>query len=204
MARKRWTPQTEITDSLLRLREKRKWQLAYRRYVVEQKPSETYGVYFGLDIPMLREWFGLQFRNGISWKNYGKAWQFEHIIPASFFDFNKEQDLKCCWSFINMRVQPLDEQGQPAHSFNLIAARNYFQQLFDRTGIKDCASLLLKLKEIESEESGLEDETVAYLIKNKETIEQVQILSSEELDKVNRGAALKDVLLEREILKKFS
>jgi len=72
MARKRWTPQTEITDSLLRLREKRKWQLAYRRYVVEQKPSETYGVYFGLDIVMLREWFGLQFTDGISWETMGR------------------------------------------------------------------------------------------------------------------------------------
>lgn len=204
MARKRWTPQTEITDSLLRLREKRKWQLAYRRYVVEQKPSETYGIFFGLDILTLRDWFSLQFTEGISWDNYGKAWQFEHIIPASFFDFNKEVDLKSCWSFLNMRVQPLDEQGQPMHSFNLIAARNYFQDLFDRTGIKKCESLLLKLKEIEAEDWGLQDTTTAFLTTHKETIEQLQTLSSAELDKVNRGTVLKDVLLEREILKKFS
>jgi len=204
MARKRWTPQTEVTDSLLRLREKRKWQLAYRRYVVEQKPSETYGHFFGLDIHTLREWFSLQFTEGVSWENYGKAWQFEHIIPASFFNFNDDMDLKSCWSFINMRVQPLDEQGQPLHSFNLIAAKNYFQQLFHSTGIKDCEALLIKLKEIESEDIGLVDKTSDFLTSYKDTIEQLQSLTSLELDKVNRGSSIKDVLLEREILKKFS
>lgn len=204
MARKRWTPQTEITDSLLRLREKRKWQLAYRRYVVEQKPSETYGVFFGLDIYTLRDWFSLQFTESISWENYGKSWQFEHIIPASFFDFTNDQELKSCWSFINMRVQPLDEQGQPTQSFNLIAAKAYFQELYESTGIQDCSAMMAKLNEIESEGQSLLAKTKPFLSTHKEMIAQLQALSSDELDKINRGSSLKDVLLEREILKKFS
>ena len=61
MARKAWTPQTEITDSLIRFREKRKWQLSYRRYVLEKAPSEAYAPYFGLDIETLRQWFEAQF-----------------------------------------------------------------------------------------------------------------------------------------------
>jgi hypothetical protein len=204
MTRKRWTPQTEITDALLRLREKRKWQLAYRRYVVEQKPSETYGTFFGLDIQTLREWFSLQFSDQISWDNYGKAWQFEHIIPSTYFNFTDENDLKRCWSFINMRVQPLDEDGQPSASLNLLAARAYFQQLLDRSGLTICATMLEKIKEIETEVMEVSESQYTFLAEYKETIEQLQTLDTIEMDKLNRGATLKDLLLEREILKKFS
>lgn len=204
MTRKRWTPQTEITDALLRLREKRKWQLAYRRYVVEQKPSETYGTFFGLDIQTLREWFSLQFSDQISWDNYGKAWQFEHIIPSTYFNFADENDLKRCWSFVNMRVQPLDEDGQPTSSLNLLAARAYFQQLLDQSGPTICAAMLEKIKEIEAEVVGVSDLQLTFLAEHKETIDQLQKLDTIEMDKLNRGATLKDILLEREILKKFS
>lgn len=204
MARKRWTAQTEITDSLLRLREKRKWQLAYRRYVVEQKPSETYGLYFGLDIQTLREWFGLQFPGGINWENYGKAWQFEHIVPSTYFNYGDEKDLKLCWSFINMHVQPLDEEGQHGSSFNLLAAKTYFNQLQSRTQLSLCAEMLEKLQSIENQYVGVPDTVVEFLVDQKQRIDQIQGLTAEELNEMNRGTDLKQILLEREILKKFS
>jgi len=204
MARKRWTAQTEITDALLRLREKRKWQLAYRRYVVEQKPSETYGSYFGLDIQTLREWFSLQFFGSINWENYGKAWQFEHIIPSTYFNYGEEEDLKLCWSFINMRVQPLDEEGQHGSSFNLLAAKTYFMQLQTKTQIGQCAEMLEKLRAIEAQHVDVPDSVYAFLKNKKERIEQIQALTTDELDQLNRGTDLNQILLEREILKKFS
>jgi hypothetical protein len=204
MARKRWTPQTEITDSLLRLREKRKWQLAYRRYVVEQKPSETYASYFGLDIQTLREWFTLQFCEPMSWDNYGKAWQIEHIIPATYFDFQDEKELKLCWSFINMRVQPLDEEGQHSSSFNLLASKTYFTQLQTGTQAKYCTEMLEKLKEIEEKQVEIPETVYSFLTQHQEKIEQIHALTADELDQLNRGTDLKEILLEREILKKFS
>jgi hypothetical protein len=103
MPRKKWTPQTEVTESLIRFREKRKWQLGYRRYVLERSPSESYAPYFGLDIETLRKWFELQFTDELTWDNFGKAWQFDHIIPATYFDYSNENDLQLCWSFINIR-----------------------------------------------------------------------------------------------------
>ena len=204
MARKRWTPQTEITESLLRLREKRKWQLAYRRYVVEQKPSETYASYFGLDIQTLREWFTLQFCEPMSWDNYGKAWQIEHIIPATYFNFEDEKELKLCWSFINMRVQPLDEEGQHSFSFNLLAAKTYFTQLQTGTQAKYCTEMLEKLKEIEEKHVQIPETVYSFLTQHQKRIEQIHALTADELDLLNRGTDLKEILLEREILKKFS
>lgn len=204
MARKKWTAQTEITDSLLRLREKRKWQLAYRRYVVEQKPSETYGLYFGLDIQTLRGWFSLQFFGSINWDNYGKAWQFEHIVPSTYFNYGDEKDLKLCWSFINIRVQPLDEEGQQSSSFNLLAAKTYFNQLETRTQLSQCVEILEKLRSIEIQHIEVSESVYEFLMTQKQRIEQIKDLTTNELDQLNRGADLKQILLEREILKKFS
>lgn len=204
MARKRWTPQTEITDSLLRLREKRKWQLAYRRYVVEQKPSETYGQFFGLDIQTLREWFSLQFREAVNWGNYGKAWQFEHIVPATYFSFSNDKELKLCWSFINMRVQSLDDESQSTPSFNLLAAKTYFFQLHQKSQLPVCSGMLEKLSEIEEQNAEVPASLYDFLSNQKDRIEKIQMLDSGELDQLNRGVALNEILLEREILKKFS
>jgi hypothetical protein len=45
-----------------------------------------------------------QFRDGMSWANYGK-WEIDHIIPCAAFDFSKEDDLLKCFHFTNL--QPL-------------------------------------------------------------------------------------------------
>ena len=80
MTRKKWTPKEEVTPELLVSREKRKWQIALRRYVLEGNPSTRYAPYFGLDINTLRNWFELQFVEPMSWENFGTKWQFEHHI----------------------------------------------------------------------------------------------------------------------------
>jgi hypothetical protein len=48
--------------------------VAYRRYVLEKAPSESYARYFGLDIETLRQWFELQFTeeiNGTTLERHG-------------------------------------------------------------------------------------------------------------------------------------
>ena len=47
-----------------------------------------------------------QFKDGMSWDNYGQ-WHIDHIIPIAQFEFESYHDLdfKLCWSLINL--QPL-------------------------------------------------------------------------------------------------
>jgi len=47
-----------------------------------------------------------QFKEGMTWENYGE-WQIDHIIPIAVFNFNKVQDIdfKKCWGLKNL--QPL-------------------------------------------------------------------------------------------------
>jgi len=45
-----------------------------------------------------------QFRDGMNWHNHGK-WEFDHIIPISFFEFESPDDVefKMCWRLENIR-----------------------------------------------------------------------------------------------------
>lgn len=108
MERKKWTPKVEITDGLIKSREKRKWQLALRRYVLEKNISPGYAPYFGLNIVKFRQWIEIQFTGELNWENFGAAWQFEHIVPLAYFDFSIEDDMHLCWNFINIRVESLE------------------------------------------------------------------------------------------------
>lgn len=47
-----------------------------------------------------------QFKEGMTWENYGK-WHVDHKIPVSFFQFNSTDDVefKMCWRLENL--QPL-------------------------------------------------------------------------------------------------
>ena len=204
MARKRWTPQEEITDSLLRIREKRKWQLAYRRYVLERLPSESYAHYFGLDSNTLRQWFECQFTQELNWGNFGKAWQFDHIVPATYFDYSLEEDLYLCWSFINIRVEPLALNKDRGNRIDVLAVRSYFEDLYQRTGFLLCQQMLEKIKRIELSNIESHPAIENFIIQHKDRLETIRSLSKEEIIGLNSGTPLSDILLEREILRKFS
>lgn len=203
MARKKWTPQTEVTDTLIRLREKRKWQLSFRRYVLEKTPSEAYAPYFGLDIETLRSWFEIQFTEGVHWENFGKAWQFEHIVPASYFDYSNEDDLRLCWNFINLRVEKIDTDQNGGARTDLFSVKAYFTNLYSKTGFSICGKMLEKIEVIEK--SNLENSPglESFILENRSRLENIASLTKEEFNRLNRNNTVEELLLEREILRKF-
>lgn len=48
-----------------------------------------------------------QFRDGMTWDNYGKYWHIDHVKPVSHFNFKSklDPDFKECWKLTNL--QPL-------------------------------------------------------------------------------------------------
>lgn len=201
--RKKWTAKEEVTDALLKSREKRKWQLAFRRYIIEKHSSKQYAPFFGLDIEHYRNWIELQFTGQLSWDNFGSSWQFEHIVPLVYFDFSNNDDLALCWNFINIRVEKLESQDAHHNKIDILAAKPYFETLFKKTGYDFCNKMIRKIDAIQAsnlvEVPALEE----FIFQRKDLLIKMATLSPDEFYSLNQGINLEDILLEREILRKF-
>jgi hypothetical protein len=203
MSRKKWTSQEDSSGALALFREKRKWQLALRRYVLEKQVSEFYAPYFGIDIEGFRNWIAIQFTGNLHWDNFGSAWQFEHIIPVAYFDFDNEQDLRLCWNFCNIKVEAIDKEDSEHGKINLLSARRYYQELYDRSGYAICQSMLEKISRVEEGVNIQLSVLEGFLQDNKSRLEQMKELESEDYLRLNKGDSLESILMEKEILRKF-
>jgi hypothetical protein len=60
----------------------------------------------GCTIDELKQHLEKQFKEGMSWDNYGKnGWNIDHIIPCAVFDFSDPVEQKQCFHYSNL--QPL-------------------------------------------------------------------------------------------------
>jgi len=64
---------------------------------------------FGYTPDELREHIENQFEPRMTWENYGSYWCLDHIIPASWFNYQSYDDPECkaCWRLDNLR--PLEK-----------------------------------------------------------------------------------------------
>jgi len=203
MERKKWTPKAEITEPLLKFREKRKWQLALRRYVLEKNISANYAYYFGLSIDQFRNWIEIQFTEGLNWGNFGSKWQFDHIVPVAYFDFSLEEDLILCWNFFNIRVEAIDLNKNRRNRIDVMAVKPYFEALYNKTRFSLCLKMIDKISEIAASNIVSEPVIEDFITRNKEHIQMISSLSKEEFNRLNTGNTLNEIFLEREIIKKF-
>ena len=203
MASKKPMQREGVTDALLKFREKRKWQLALRRYVLEKQTSENYAHYFGLDIQSFREWIEIQFTDDLNWDNFASKWQFDHIVPVAYFDFGIEEDLKLCWNFVNIRVEKIELNKVRGNRVDVLVVKSYFEALYSKTNYFLCTKMLAKIDEIEVSNIISEPNIENFINARKADFEIMYTLSAAEFAQMNRGVSFKDVLLEREILRKF-
>jgi hypothetical protein len=203
MNRKRWTPKETVTQADLLMREKKKWQLALRRYVLEKKPSPFYAPYFGIDVEGFRQWVALHFTDGLGWDNFGQRWQFDHLVPLACFDFGNENDLKLCWHFLNIGVERLETTGQWGKTVELLAVKAHFARLYQQTGYDICQKMLNKLTGLEAAAAQGNPATESFILERKADLEAMATLNEQEFAQLNTGTSLKDLLLQRQILSRF-
>jgi len=193
----------ESPESLLRKREKRKWQIALRRYVIEKSQGSAYARYFGLDITFFREWISIQFKDDLSWDNFAEKWQFDHIVPVAYFDFSNEEDLLLCWNFINIRVEKIEQDKPRGNRIDIMGVRTYFEDLYNRTKYPFCNKMLEKIRSIEVTNIESNPALEAFIIKNQTYFEQVALFDQADFQRLNEGVPLNSVLAEKEIVRKF-
>jgi hypothetical protein len=201
--RKKWEGKDNHTLADIKFNQKRKWQLALRRYVIERKPNYQYAPYFGLDINTFRNWIELQFTEGLTWDSFGTSWQFGHIIPVNYFDFEVEEDLKLCWSFINIQVETLDKEIEQKGKVDILSAKTYFNKLLNSTSFSQYDKMLAKIKQIEAAGEQPLDIKASFVNTKIEELNTLLTLSAEDFSRINEGEKLSDIILEQEMMKKF-
>lgn len=58
------------------------------------------------DASFLKEWLQSNFKEGMTFENYGDHWHVDHIIPCSKFNLENDDEIKHCFRWTN--VQPLE------------------------------------------------------------------------------------------------
>ena len=203
MVRKRWVSKTEITPALLKFREKRKWQIALRRYVIEGNVCFDYAPYFGLDIESMRKWFECQFQQGVGWDDFAKKWQFDHIIPVTYFDFSIENELKMCWNFTNIRVEDLQGKKESGNRLDVLCAKHYFRKLHEKTNYPICVKMLSKIEEIEIAKMASTQIQETFIIEHREYLDIIENYTAFEFELINSGRGINEVKKEMEFIKKY-
>ena len=58
--------------------------------------------YLNCSHTFLKKWFQFLFLEGMSWDNIGE-WHIDHVTPCASYDLTKEEDIKQCFSWKNIR-----------------------------------------------------------------------------------------------------
>lgn len=203
MPRKKPVKQEDITPSLLKFREKRKWQISLRRYVIQKSLCPQYAPYFGLDIENIRRWFECQFKTGQSWESFGLNWQFDHVIPVTYFDFSEEAELQICWNFTNLRVEPVQQQKDRGAWMDILAAKHYFRELYTATRYEPCHKLLLKIGQIEITERASTDAQQKFINEHLDYLQMIDGYTAFEFELLNSGRHIEDVRKEIALLSRL-
>jgi len=53
-----------------------------------------------------KKWIQFQFDSNMNWDNYGKYWQFDHVMPCIQYDLTDDLQLNRCYNYIN--IQPIE------------------------------------------------------------------------------------------------
>lgn len=171
--------------------------------MIEKTPCPPYAPYFGLDIENMRRWFEFQFKTDDSWDNHGKTWQFDHIIPVTCFDFADDEELKLCWNFTNLRVDHFQKNKDRGNRLDVLAAKGYFRELYDKTLYKPCLKLLEKIDRIEISEILSSEAQQAFIMEHRSYLDLIEGYSVFEFELLNGGRSIEEVKKEAEFLKKF-
>jgi ribosomal protein L28 len=182
--------------------EKRKWQIALRRYVINKSKSIAYAPYFGLDIEGFRNWIESQFDDTMNWDNFSEAWQFEHVIPVIYFDLNDEAELKLCWSFLNIRAEKLNSTYK-THKPDVHGATFYFEALYNHTGLQLCSQMVKKIESIQLQKILPKPTQLLYLKEKANDVQIIANFSAYEFERLNNGDNIVTLIAEQELIKRF-
>jgi len=100
---------------------KKRYSISLRRFVKGEMRLDNYAnndilKFIELSRTDFREYIQHQFIEGMTWDNYCEEWEIDHIVPASLFDMNNENDLSLCWNYLNLMPMKSNDNKIKANS----------------------------------------------------------------------------------------
>jgi hypothetical protein len=93
---------TNVTNSTINVRLKKKYQISLRRFMLGQSPSAQMREWVGLDYLGFKKWVSGKMLPGMNWNNYGEIWNIAHVVNLIHFDLSKEEDCRIAWNYRNL------------------------------------------------------------------------------------------------------
>ena len=139
----------------------------------------------------------------MGWDNFSESWQFDHIVPVAYFDFDVDSDLRLCWNFVNIRVEKVNHNNNRGNRIDVLGAKAYFEALYNRTKYTICKKMVLRIEQIELSEIKSTEKLESFIIDKKEWIENVGTLSAYEYSQLNDGIPMDRILEQRDFSNRF-
>lgn len=73
------------------------------------KKSNRTWKYINCTNDFFKKWIEFQLYDGMTLENYGEYWHIDHVNPCASFDLSKEEDIKECFSWKNLRPLRCDK-----------------------------------------------------------------------------------------------
>lgn len=116
-------------------REKKRHQIAFRRFMFNKAPAKELAPYIGCDIFALRAHLSGRMAEGITWSNYGE-WVIDHIVPLRLFNIFCPEELALVWNYRNlmplMKADNLHKEGDLRFSLLLLHKHNDGSEIYTR------------------------------------------------------------------------
>ena len=114
----KWTTQRYHADMDFRIRHNLRCDIRSRLKRNDGRKAAKTESLLGCSVQEFRKRLQKSFTKGMTWENYGTAWEIDHIVPASWFDLTKPEHQHRCWHYSNLR--PLSKaknrkRGNRAH-----------------------------------------------------------------------------------------
>ena len=113
-----------------KIRIKENLQIRLYSLVKKNQNSKSLSKYLGCSKDFFINWIDSQLYGKMTMDNYGKIWHIDHCKPCKSFDFSKEEQIKECFSWKNMR--PLYAEANLTKSSSI----NYYEILLQELKVR--------------------------------------------------------------------
>jgi hypothetical protein len=107
------------------------------------------------------------------------------------------------WNFINIRVEKIEHNKARGNRIDVMGVRTYFEDLYNTTKYPFCLRMLEKIRTIEVSNIETNSELEGFIIKNQSYFEQIALFDQADFQRLNEGVSISNVLVEKEIVRKF-